>query len=174
MRFSFAAIKRILLVPVLLSALLPAMAAEPPCGGNMSLGLRGGYVSRNQSGSAGLYFQYRFTNHFRLAPSVDYLFRHKDKDGLALNLDAQMPYSVSSRGVTLYPLAGLNFTSWSFYDTMSDTNDVTTRKSRFGVNLGAGVEMCLTPTFKLGLEGKWTGIKGYSTAQVTVSIGYVF
>lgn len=152
---------------------VPAWAVEPA--GNMSLGLRTGYVSRNTTAAAGLYFQYRFTDHFRLAPSADYVFRHNNKDALMLNVDAQVPFSLGTGKVALYPLAGLNFSAWNHHEMADDSNDdVTTRVSRFGFNVGAGAELYATSTLKFALEGKFIGVKGHSCGEVTVSIGYIF
>jgi hypothetical protein len=155
-----------------LAATLPSAAMEPA--GNMSLGLRTGYVSQNESALAGLYFQYRFTPHFRLAPSADYVFRRNDRDALLLNLDAQVPFSLGTGRVAVYPLAGLNFSAWSHHLKNDTSDDVTTRVSRFGVNVGAGAEFYVSSTLKLAIEGKFVGVKGYSCGEATVSIGYVF
>lgn len=157
---------KILAVIAAILVTFPAVAQK-----NMSFGLRGGYVTRNESGSAGLYFQYRFVDHFRLAPSVDYVFSHKNVSGLLINLDGQVPFDLTGGRVTVYPIAGLNFSSW---DYKYHTNDVTTRVNRFGVNIGGGIEYHIKPTLKIGVEAKYVGVKGHSCGDFTASIGYVF
>lgn len=149
-----------------------------------SMGVRIGYNSRNSSPTAGLWFQHEFAPHFRLAPNVDYIFRKDNTDALSINCNAQFPIHFGQSGsFAFYPLAGLNYTSWNYHYTddpdISDSTadgagDVTSRKNRFGINGGAGLEYRVTPTLKLALEAKGTFVKSYSSATVTISIGYVF
>ncbi|MDE6346061.1 MAG: porin family protein [Muribaculaceae bacterium] len=149
-----------------------------------SMGIRVGFNTRNSSPAAGLWFQHEFAPHFRLAPNIDYIFRRNDTDALSINCNGQFPIHFGGSGAfVFYPLAGLNYTSWNYHhnddpdisDSSSDGNgDVTSRKNRFGFNAGAGLEYRVSPTLKLALEAKGTLVKSYSSATVTLSIGYVF
>lgn len=156
------------------SLLLPAAANAQS--GEKSVGLRGGYTTATKSPVAGLFFQYRFSKYFRLAPSAEYYFRHHGTDAYTINLDAQVPFafSVSSR-FNIYPLGGLNLTSYNYrYRAEESTDDSSTRKTRFGLNLGGGLEYYVTPSLKLSVEAKYVLIKKIDGGNFTASIGYVF
>lgn len=143
--------------------------------GEKSMGVRAGYTTSNHSGVAGLYFTYAFSSRFRLAPDVDYSFRHNGSDAFSININAHVPVTAPESRFTLYPLAGLNYTSWNLHDiSAGDTDDVSTRTDRLGLNIGAGVSYAATPTLRLGFESKLRWIRNYNSGVFTVSIGYVF
>ncbi len=145
--------------------------------GEKSLGPKIGYASKNKSAVAGLVFQYAFSEHFRLAPELGYIFRHDNLDAFQFDINAHMPFSFTGEKVAFYPLAGLNYSSWSHHFDRSElleTDDVSTRTSRFGLNLGAGFDLRCTKTLKLTLEAKYTLMKGYSNTAITAGISYVF
>lgn len=163
---------------------LAALVAPSLTARENSMGVRAGFNTRNSSPVAGLWFQHEFAPHFRLAPNVDYIFRRNNTDALSINCNAQFPFRFGQSGLfAVYPLGGLNYTSWNYHhdddpDTSDSTydgkGDVTSRKNRFGINAGAGIEYRATPTLKLALEAKGTFVKSYSSATVAVSIGYIF
>ena len=51
-----------------IAALIPTAAFAQK--GEKTVGLRAGYSTRNESAIAGVYFQYRFSRYFRLAPNL--------------------------------------------------------------------------------------------------------
>lgn len=146
--------------------------------GVKSVGLKSGYTSKNESAIAGLYFQYQINTRLRLAPSVDYTFRHYDCDAYALNINLHVPFSLRSSQINAYPIVGLNYTSWNHIQPHSKYTDWTDgsilRTDRIGANVGAGAEIYATPTLKFCAEANYCFIKQYSTAIVSLSIGYVF
>ncbi|MDE5567004.1 MAG: porin family protein [Muribaculaceae bacterium] len=145
--------------------------------GEKSVGPKLGYISKNQSAVAGLVFQYAFSNHFRIAPELGYIFRHKDMDAFTFDINAHVPFGFTGEKVTFYPLAGLNYSSWSRHykaEDMMEIKDVSTRTARFGLNLGAGFDLRCSETLKLSLEAKYLLIKGFTTVAVTAGISYVF
>lgn len=166
----------LLAVTASLSITAPAMAER----GNKSVGLHAGFTTTHDAPVAGLYFQYRFTGHFRLSPSIDYSFRHNHTDAYALNINADFPFALGNDSpFNIYPLAGVNFTSWNVHYPSARqgeelTDDSSTRTNRVGLNVGAGVEYFATPTLKFALEGKYAYIKHFDGGFVTLSIGYVF
>lgn len=168
---------RLTLKPLWLSLAALMISAIPfsANAGEKTVGLRAGYNTRAESAIAGLFFQYRFSPHFGIAPNVDYYFRHNDTDALSINLNTHFPFSLGAQSrAALYPLAGLNYTSWNYHfdDTVND--DVTTRVSRLGLNIGGGFEFYATQSLKLSFEAKATFIKQYTSGSFTLSIGYVF
>ena len=144
--------------------------------GEKSLGFRAGYTSSNQSAVAGMYFQYAFSRHFRLSPDVDYSFRHNGNDALSINLNAHVPFGLSADRFAIYPLAGLNYTSWNIHEIkdIEDNNDAKNRVDRLGMNVGAGIEYYAKPSLKLAFEGKYRWTKDYDSGVFNVSIGYIF
>lgn len=151
--------------------------------GEKTFGLHGGYISRNESADIGLFFQYSFTKHFRLQPAADLVFRHRDRDAFIFDLNAQFPIPLlTHEKFSLYPFAGLNFSSWNrHYDTSVSSDawdnfnpEYSTRTNRFGANVGAGFDLKVSPTLKLNIEGGYTFIKSNSCVRALVGIGYVF
>lgn len=144
--------------------------------GECAFGPKAGYVSKNSSAIAGLTFQYGFSKHFRLAPEVSYAFRHRGMDALIVDLNAQMPFNFVGERAALYPLAGFTYQSWNRKNVESNGEgaDVSTREGKFGINAGAGFELRCSSTLKLTLEARYSLLKRYSGAQVTLGIAYVF
>ena len=98
-------------------------------------------------------------------------------DAFTIDLNGHVPFGFTGEKVAFYPLAGLNYSSWSRHfkkEDIMETNDVTTRTSRFGLNLGAGFDLRCTETLKLSLEAKYSLVKGFTTLTVTAGISFVF
>lgn len=173
---------RALFIAFILSASFTQLtAAADNARGQKSVGLRAGFSSRNTTATAGLYFSYRFTEHFRFSPKMDYAFRHNHVDAFSFNFDAEMPISLSptTNRVNFYPIAGLNFTTATSHSAATELNarssdDSSQRINRFGLNLGAGIEYFASPTLRLALEAKAQILKQQSGAWISASIGYVF
>lgn len=174
-------IRYITLLFIILTALaVPTTASAQR--GEKSLGIKAGYNTRNESAAAGIYFQYRFSKYFRLAPDVEYILRHTGSDALSFNCNAQVPLLLggSDSRVNFYPLAGLNYTSWNYHPAKNSvlrtdaSNDVSTRVNRLGLNVGAGFEYHIKPTLKIAIEGKYTLASHNNFGAISASIGYVF
>lgn len=166
-------IARIILAAAAIIALVPACTYAR---GEATFGVETGYASKNESAIAGLFFQYDLTGSLRIAPDVGFVFRHKDLDAFNANVNLHFPFSFPGRVVGLYPLAGVSYASWNRHniDFDTDTDDVSTRVSRFGLNFGAGVEIRPTSTLKLKAELKYNLVKAFSGGYVAVGIGYMF
>ncbi len=154
--------------------LLPEATAQKH---EKSVGLHGGYTTTHDAPVAGLYFQYRFSNHFRLSPSIDYYFRHKGTDAFTVNLNADFPFAVGNSGkFNIYPIAGVNLTSCNYRTEAADkdSDDSTTRRNRLGFNVGGGAEYYITSTMKVAVEAKYDWVLHYDGGVFTASIGYLF
>lgn len=140
-----------------------------------TVGLVAGYVSQNNSAIAGIDFSYRFSRRFRLAPQALYAFRHNKQDALIINVNAQIPFDLGKQW-EIYPLAGINYTSWNFHANKiaNDDADVTSRVNRFGLNVGAGAGVNISSTLRLGIEGQWALVKDYQSANILAKIAYIF
>ena len=156
----------------LLATPITAMAASPH---EKTVGLAAGYVSQNNSGLAGVNFTYRFSRHFRMAPEVLYAFRHSSEDALIINVNAHVPCSFD-RFLEVYPLAGITYTSWNFHGDRAANGDadVTSRISRFGLNVGAGISADISTTLRVGLEIQGALVKDLCSANVMAKIAYIF
>lgn len=75
--------------------------------------------------------------------------------------------------VELYPLAGLCFAGWTARSEV-DNSDVSTRVSRFGFNVGAGIGFRLSSRLRLGLQADYVLIKDFKGVDVMAKIGYAF
>lgn len=159
-----------------LAAILAASAAYAAEYHQKVFSIYGAYTSNNRSAIAGLNLSYRMSEYVRLAPSVDYTFRHNGVDAYNISFDYQLPLRLSTTSdVNFYPLAGIGYTAWT-RKTGSDTfkTESSERTNKFGFNVGGGLEFFTTPTMRLGVEAAWRHRKGYSTGVFSVSIGYVF
>lgn len=167
---------------IILTTFTPLQASQK---GEKVFGVRTGYVSRNNSMDLGLYFQYTFSEYFRLQPAADLVFRHNNRDAFTIDINGQVPFSFDSENFSLYPFAGLNFSSWNHHFTQSDLSEAapqsdpfniedSSRTNRFGFNLGAGFDLKLSSTLKLTLEAGYTFVKSNSGVRVLAGIGYVF
>jgi len=142
--------------------------------GDASVGIIGGYTTKNNSPLAGIFFQYSFSDHFRVAPDLGCVFRNKNLDNLFFEANVHFPFAIAKK-TELYPLAGFSYTSWDHHDISdADLDDVSTRVGRVGLNLGAGIEVNATRTFKLKFEAIYTVNDGYSTFSPVIGIGYTF
>lgn len=144
--------------------------------GDKSLGVKGGYITLNHAPAAGLQFEYTFSDHFVLAPNIDYVFRNEQLDGLLFNLDYHGPWNLSPSGrASVYHILGLNYASWSSHTLMDGGDaDVIKRYNRIGLDFGLGMAFYLKPTLKLSIEGKFNWLKHHNTGIFTAGLGYVF
>lgn len=166
-------IAAILAICAATAPLHPASADEFT--GQKSLGLQAGYTTYNRSAVAGIEFTYRFNRRFRLAPNVSYVFRHDHTDALLINLNAQVPISIGQKW-EIFPLAGINYSSWNYHfgDIPGGHDDVGTRVSRFGINLGAGIGLAVTHTLGIGLTADYILIKEFHGCNILAKIAYRF
>lgn len=143
--------------------------------GEKTLALRGGYIGYNESATAGLEFTYRFSRLFRLAPSLDYVFRHHDTDALIIDLDAQFLFPFSGDRMAFFPYAGPKYASWTLHPGGSrESNDVSSRRSRLGIDAGVGIEANITPVFRIGISGGYTFIKYFHGFDAALTLSYRF
>lgn len=144
--------------------------------GQPCFGVETGYISTNNSAIAGLFFQYGFSNHFRVSPEVGCVLRHHNVDAFTVDLNTHYPLTI--KGVSkaqLYPLLGINFSSWTRHNVVDiDGSDVTSRKLKWGVNMGAGFQFMASSSMKIKIEAKYLLISKYSSLVVSAGIGYCF
>lgn len=166
---------------LLLSAFATQEMSAQLTKGQKSFGVKTGYITLNNTATAGIELQYAFNRHFVLAPSIDYVFHNEGLDGLLFNLDYHGPWQIDKKGRWyLYHIFGINYASWSTHSKAepsaegANDDDVTTRFNRIGLNFGAGIDMYVSPSLKLSLQGKFNWIKDHNTGIFNLGISYVF
>ena len=160
--------------------------------GEKAFGLRTGYVSRNNSADLGLFFQYTFSKWIRIQPGADIVFRHNNKSAFTADLNVHVPVGFEDDNFTLYPLAGLNFSSWnrSFpriapdlnpdeeqpgeFPEITDLGETSKRTNRFGFNLGAGFDMKINSKLRFSIEVEYTFVVSHSGVRALAGINYIF
>ena len=169
-------VRRLTALLLIINASMPLFSATAESRrGEKSFGPYVGYVTRNSSATAGLSFEYTLSSVVRIAPEIGVIFRNRDLGGLTVDVNTHFPLSFAAGKAAFYPLAGLNFTSWSLNGIDPVTSDdVTTHRSRFGLNAGAGVEYFCKPSLKLSVECRYTLMQTYPTAFATAGISFVF
>lgn len=151
----------ILLAAVAINAAAPAANAQT---GEKTLGVAGGFATRNNGGFANVFFQYTLAPHVRIAPEIGYMFRNEGKSGFEISGDVHLPFRVA-RALNVYPLAGLTFNSWTH-------NSHT--QSRVGLDFGGGFDLYLTSNLKLMLQGKYSLMNDVGGGFFQMGFGYVF
>lgn len=137
-----------------------------------TIGIYGGYVNNNKGAEAGVFFNYAFKEHLRIGSDVGIVFRNNDRSGMLVDINAHVPFSIGRFEV--YPLAGVNYSSWNLHFIDGEGVDGKERYNRFGMNAGAGAAMMVSSTLRLGIEGCYTWVKHNDTGRVRLSIGYLF
>ncbi len=145
--------------------------------GEKVFGVQTGYTSTNNSAIAGMFFQYSFSDHFRVSPEMGFVIRHEDLDAFTADINLHFPLSLNHSGdftTQIYPIVGADLSSWTHHHIINNDDDVSTRATKFGLNLGGGFQFLPSSTLKLKIEAKYTLMQTYSTFVASVGIGYVF
>ena len=158
--------KIIITLMIIVSAL--GMQAQK---GEKTIGVSAGYNTYNENCIAGIFFQYRFSKYFRIAPDLQYQMKNNGVSGYQFNGNAHFPIKMDTR-INFYPFAGVTYQSWRA--KFNETDEQETRKNYFGANVGGGFEYFATPTLRLAAEAKYSVLRHYSSGSFTLSIGFVF
>lgn len=166
-------------ITALTAAFAPVECRADEFRGEKTLGVLSGYNNHNKSALVGITFSYRFNKWFRISPDVEYALRKNREDALMININTQYLFRVT-RGVWVYPQAGLNFTSWNYHpragELIGEDGTVKTieRKSNIGLNLGAGADVNLSPSLRLSVAPSYVINKHSNFFNLTASIAYRF
>lgn len=152
--------------------------------GEKTLGIKAGYNTYNHRPLAGAQFSYRFNRLLRLSPNVEYVFRNDGLDAFMANLNIEFVFPLAQGRCDIYPLTGINFSSWNYHSTditpmvsasdLPETNDVSSRVSRFGLNAGVGFGVNISGSLRLSASGTYTFIKEFHGANIVLGIHYRF
>ena len=129
--------KKVIFTLILALASVASMTAGK---GDFAGAVQFSYASKYEQFAIGAQVQYEILNNLRIATVYNHYFENDNvtADNLDLNLH-YLIYHTSS--VSIYPIAGLAWTNFST-DLPTGGSDDT---SKFGANLGCGVEYHITP-----------------------------
>lgn len=146
--------------------------------GEQNIGVHVLYGTDAKNIGLGAKYQYNVTDAVRLEAVGDYYLKKEGFSMFDINLNAHYLFPVSDK-VTLYPLVGINYTSWKQddyidlgdYESDGESNgDIS--DSSIGLNIGGGVQYKLTNHIRIGAELKYQTITGYNSA--IIGIGATF
>ncbi len=142
-----------------------AQQGKQAVGGSLS------YGTETESVGIGAKYQYNITNEIRIEPSMDYFFKN---NGLSMfDINANVHYLVPiASNVKIYPLAGFTFTSW--HQDLGIGEGFGASTSKFGVNLGAGMEFALDRNWSMNFEVKYQLISDLDQAVFNLGVAYSF
>lgn len=161
--------------------------------GEKAAGINLSYGTEHKALGIGVKGQYGITDAIRAEASFDYFLK---KDGLSMwdiNLNVHYLFSLTDK-LKVYPLAGLTFTNWKFDNTfgieidpeyakdlgpeyaqyLDEVESASASESKFGVNLGAGLQYDLTDKLSLNVEAKYQLISDFDQMMFGVGIAYKF
>jgi len=142
--------------------------------GQSSVGLTLGYGFDTENPTIGLDYRYSLTNYLRINPSVSHYIKNDGLSAWAIDLNAHYLVGLSEQ-FSFYPIVGVDLSFWD-QKIMKEPreSDASISNTRFGVNLGLGVEMYATERITVGLEAKYAIVKDYDQAWIGLRAGYSF
>ncbi len=146
------------LVALLAVASASAQKGQMAVGGNLL------YGTEINSVGLGAKFRYGILDNLRAEASFNYYFKNKGYHMWDLNANAHYLFPIANK-FSAYPLAGFTIVN----KTYSDFDDSITR---FGLNLGGGVEYDVRPNIGLNAEVKYSIVS--SIDQAVFSLGAVY
>jgi len=147
--------------------------------GTKAIGLDLSYGTKIENIGIGVNGQYNFTDAIRGDASFDYFLKKNGASMWDLNLNVHYLFPIST-SFKLYPLAGFTYTNWKmdwvledeYFGTSEDLGSST--ESRFGVNLGGGVQYDLSSNLLIKAEAKYQMISDFGQAVFTCGVAYKF
>ena len=158
----------------------------------ISVNLGYGSGSFHKSFKVGAEFKYNITDAIRIAPGFDYFFK---SDGIGLwsaNVNGHYLFDVKSvEGLKLYPLFGftllgsmgdgavdmgdIDYSDLPGYDEYLDEDiDGDGNTTKFGCNLGAGIQYPISDNIDLGFELKYQFVKDFDQFVLGINVAYKF
>jgi outer membrane protein X len=136
--------------------------------GEKAIGVNVGYGFEIESIAIGVKFNYGITDQIRVSPSFNYFFAKNGLSEWEINADVHYVFNVASK-VTVYPLAGLTFTGWTF-----DWGGMSSSVTRFGANVGAGIAYQFTDALSVGFEAKYSIVSDFDQFVPSINATYQF
>jgi outer membrane protein X len=166
--------KKVFFVSLFMAVLSLSASAQT---GEKAVGLNLGYGSEIKSPSIGVKFNYGITDQIRVSPSFNYFLNKNGLSGWEINADAHYLFNVAPK-ISVYPLAGLTFTGWSYgfedFEDEDEDESGSSTETRLGVNIGAGIGYQLTDNISIGLELKYSVISDFDQIVPMINFTYKF
>ena len=128
------------------------------------------YGTEIESVGLGFKFSWMMTNDWRLAPNMTFWLKNNDLSSFDINVDVHYLAHLNNRW-RMYPIAGLTLAYWK-----QDANATKNKDSgtKFGINLGAGIEFDIDRHFFINSELKYRLISKYDQGIIALGVGYRF
>lgn len=169
----------------------------------ISVNLGYGSGSFHKSFKVGAEYKYNITDAIRIAPGFDYFFK-SDGIGLwSANVNGHYLFDIKSvEGLKVYPLVGLTVlgttgmadaydegnVNWGDYvpdgyedmfddlygDALEQAQESAGNETRFGGNLGAGIQYGITESIDLGFEIKYQFVADFDQVVFGINVAYKF
>lgn len=166
--------KRILLVFVMAATMLMAGAEQ----GEWAVGGQMVYGTKAETAGIGVHVKNCLTDAFRASLSGNYYLKHKGVSAFDVNLEVNYLSELGDK-VRVYPLAGVVLGIWHAdgvdvsYGGMNFGVDGQT-DSKFGANLGGGIDYLVNDHFGLNAEVKYQMISHASQVVFGIGASYRF
>lgn len=161
---------------------------------SVSVNLGYGSGSFHKAFKIGAEFKYNLTDAIRLAPGFDYFLK---SDGVGLwsaNVNGHYLFNIKSvEGLKVYPLVGLTLLGttgagsgdvnmddedWSdipgYEDYVDDNDNTGGNATKFGANLGAGIQYPIMQNLDLGFEIKYQFVADFDQIVFGINASYKF
>ena len=125
----------------------------------------------------GVKYQNNITDAIRLEAVGDYYLKTDGFSMFDVNVNGHYLFPLSDK-VTVYPLVGINYTSWKqevsipYSEDYEPGIDLDIKDTSIGLNIGGGVQYKLTDKIRIGAELKYQTISGASTAVIGAGVTY--
>ena len=166
--------KKIILILVMATAMLMAHAES----GEWAVGGQVVYGTKAETAGIGLHVKNCLTDALRASLSSNYYFKHSGVTAFDVNLEANYLFNVGEK-VRVYPLAGVVLGIWHAdgvnvsYGGMNFGVDGQTN-TKFGANLGGGVDYLVSEHLGLNAEVKYQIISHASQVVFGIGASYRF
>ncbi len=157
----------LLLAAVMCFSVANAQKGEMGVGANVNFGF--GYTGGYSNIGVGLKYQYSFTDHIRVEPAFTYYFK---KDYISMwdaMANVHYVFHLANDKLNLYPLAGLGVMG-----VKASVLGYSASETKFGFNLGGGVEYKVAKAVAVGAEVKYQIVSGYGHLGVQIGATYLF
>lgn len=148
----------------LLAAVILGIGSMVAQKGDKALGIQLNYGTEIETVGFGAKFQYNFTDALRGEMAFNHFLEKSEVKMWDLEATAQYLLPLSEK-CNFYPLAGVCFTKVS----VGDWN-----KSKWGANLGCGIEYPLSENLKVNFDAKYQLVSDWDQAIFSLGLAYKF
>ena len=141
--------------------------------GIQAVGVHLSYGTEIENVGLGIKYQYNITNNLRFEPSMEYFFKKDNVDMYDINMNIHYLFPIQNQ-VRIYPLLGFTYTHWSLDMGELEGLDVNANESKFGANLGAGIEFDIANNWMMNFEAKYQLIDDFDQGVFNIGIAYMF